>query len=58
MSGHLVVEEFKTARLQVHPFNDWRKACHPQEPFSLKLLDEWSKVNKWDYTPRAYHVNL
>ncbi len=58
VSGRLVIEEFRTARLQVHPFNDWRAACCPQAPLSLKLLDEFSRINKWDYTPRAYHVNM
>jgi predicted phosphodiesterase len=58
VDGHLVVEEFKTARLQIHPFSHWRKACRPDEPVSMKLLDEFSTINKWDYTPRAYHVNL
>lgn len=56
--GQLVIEEFKTARLQVHPFNHWRAACRPDAPLDLALLDEFSKINKWDYTPLAYHVNL
>ena len=55
--GQLVVEEFKTARLQLHPFLHWRKACHPDAPPCRELLEEFSRINKWDYTPPAYHVN-
>jgi len=56
--GHLVVEEFKTARLQLLPFILWREACCPAAPFGLALLEPFSRINKWDYTPKAYHVNL
>jgi predicted phosphodiesterase len=58
ITARLVIEEFRTARLQVHPFIHWHKACFPQEPQSMALLEQFSRINKWDYTPRAYHVNL
>jgi predicted phosphodiesterase len=57
VDGHLVIEEFKTARLQIHPFNHWRRVCRPNAPLDMKLLDEFSRIDKWDYTPPAYHVN-
>jgi hypothetical protein len=55
--GHLVIAEFRTARLQVMPFHDWRKAHHPNEPESLALLNEFSTIDKWAYTPLEYHLN-
>ncbi len=56
--GELVVAEFKTARLQVHPFLHWRVATSPTAPIDRALLDRYSQVNPWDFTPAAYHVNL
>jgi len=56
--GHLVLEEFRTARLQVYPFLTWRNACRPDEPLSTDLLAAFSEVNVWDYTPAAFHVNM
>ncbi len=56
--GHLVVQEFKTARLQLIPFLLWREAGCPNAPLRVELLDEFAKVNRWDYTPLAYHVNV
>ena len=56
--GHLVVQEFKSARLQLIPFLRWREAICPDAPLRVELLDEFAKVNRWDYTPLAYHVNI
>jgi len=53
--GQLVVEELKTARLQVWPFIHWYQACCPGRPFTPALLDEFAGVDKWDYAPTAYH---
>jgi hypothetical protein len=44
-------------RLQVHPFAHWRRAVCPDAPLTLALLAEFAKINLWDYTPHAYHVN-
>ncbi len=56
--GKLVVEEFKTARLQVSPFIYWREANCPDAPLALSLLSEFSKIDKWAYTPIGFHVNV
>jgi predicted phosphodiesterase len=56
--GHLVVEEFRTARLRIQPFVRWRAACCPTAPFEMRLLDEFTQINPWDYTDKAYHVNV
>ncbi|MBI4551574.1 MAG: metallophosphoesterase family protein [Candidatus Latescibacteria bacterium] len=55
--GHLVLEEFRTARLQVHPFVRWRQAHYPNEPVTMALLERFSPTSRWAYTPLAYHVN-
>ena len=54
--GQLVVEEFKTARLQVHPFLHWRHAQRPGALLSQALLDEYRDVDPNDYRPPAYRV--
>jgi predicted phosphodiesterase len=56
--GRFVVQEFKTARLHLISFLNWRQACHPDAPLTMELVDEFAGVNRWDYTPLAYHVNL
>lgn len=56
--GQLIVEEFRTARLHLHPFIHWRLACCPAEPITPALLKRYARVNPWDYTPLAYHINL
>ncbi len=56
--GRIVVEEFKTARLHLTPFLNWRNANCPDAPFELSLFDEFSQADRWAYTPLAYHVNV
>lgn len=55
--GHLVVEEFKTARLRIAPFLRWHAAHCPTAPFTMDLLEPFSQVNIWDYTPLGFHLN-
>jgi predicted phosphodiesterase len=57
VTAWLVVEEFKTMRLQVHPFNHWRARHRPAAPLTADLLAEFAKINPWDYTPQAYWLN-
>lgn len=55
--GHLVVKEFETARLQIHPFIHWRAAVCPYSPFAMDLLNEFTDDVRWAYTPPSYYVN-
>jgi predicted phosphodiesterase len=55
--GRLVVEEYRTARMRVGPFLRWRAACRPGAPLTAALLDEFARVDIWQYTPSAYHLN-
>lgn len=56
--GRCVIEEFRTARLQLTPFIKWREVNKPDAPLAMSLFDEFSKIDKWAYTPIAYHVNV
>ena len=55
--AQLLIDEFRTARLQVHPYNVWRKACYPGQSETMALLVEFNQIDKWAYTPLEYHVN-
>jgi predicted phosphodiesterase len=55
--GQLVVEEFRTARLEVAPFLNWLRACHPGAEPSYALFEQFTSVNKWDYMLPAYQIN-
>lgn len=57
VTGHLVVEEFRTALPRVHPFLNWRKCHYPQEAFTRELLDEFARVDPLDYAAPAYREN-
>lgn len=52
--GHLVVEEYRSHRLEVLPFLEWWRATCPDEPHSMALLEPYSRVNKRVYMPLAY----
>lgn len=56
--GQLVIDEFRTARMQLMPFNAWRTAVHPGISPNWELLAEFRQANIWDYTPMPWHVNI
>jgi predicted phosphodiesterase len=53
--GELVLEEFRTARVRVHPFAIWRNACYPDRAVTDELLQEFRQVDWRRYAPSAYH---
>lgn len=57
VTGHLVLREFQRARVQVHPFLQWRKACCPNAPLSVELLKEFDKIDVNEYALPPYHVS-
>lgn len=57
ISAQLVMEEFRTARLQVHPFHVWRRQAYPGVSPSREMLAEFHRIDKWPYTPPEYHPN-
>ena len=56
--GHLVVQEYHSARLEVLPFLEWWRATCPDEPHHMGLLEAFKQVNKRDYMPLAYQVGM
>ena len=57
IEAQLVIEEFRTARLQMHPFHAWRKVIHPGTPMSDEMLAKFHQIDKWPFTPPEYHLN-
>jgi predicted phosphodiesterase len=55
--GHLVLREFRTARLHLMPFYRWRDEHHPDVPEDLDLLAQFTDADRWTYTPAPYHLN-
>ena len=56
--GYLVVQEYRSARLEVLPFLEWWRKHYPNEPQSMAMLEPFSKVNKRDYMPPDYQVGM
>ena len=56
--GYLVMQEYKSARMEVLPFLKWWRKNYPDEPQSMALLEAFSQVNKRDYMPVAYQVGM
>ena len=54
--GELIVEEFRTARVQLGPFLRWRATHCPGAPFSPALLDAFRQVDPLPYTPVGYRL--
>jgi predicted phosphodiesterase len=52
--GRLCVEEFRTARMHLVAFHNWRDACCPDEPLAMDLFDrytraDWAPLVRSDY---------
>jgi predicted phosphodiesterase len=60
VTGRLMIEEFKTARPQIHPFAQWRRKYHPGEPESFELLEQFFKLGDavLEFRLPDYRVNL
>jgi len=54
--GTLVLEEFRTARLKLYPFLQWR-AAQGSPAFSPQLLEAFWKIDPWEYIPEAFWLN-
>jgi predicted phosphodiesterase len=52
--GHIVIEEFKSAKLIILPFWEWCRLEHPGETPSKPLLDEFLKIDYRRYMPLHY----
>ncbi|MBZ0295959.1 MAG: metallophosphatase family protein [Anaerolineae bacterium] len=55
--AELVIREFRTSRLQVHPFNAWWQAHCPDQTPTLNLLAQFEQADYWSYVPPEYYLN-
>ncbi len=55
--GELVLAEFQTARLHIHPFLGWRLAVCPDAPFTPDTLARFRQIDPTPYLPRAYRAD-
>lgn len=54
--GRLVMDEFVTARLELHPFVVWREQTCPERPLGAELLAEWQRVDQRPFILPAYRL--
>jgi predicted phosphodiesterase len=54
VEARLVLEEFRTARLRLHPFIEWLKLHHPDQPYSHALVDAFLQADIEAYMPEPY----
>ena len=55
VTAHLVIEEFRTARLQLAAYLDWKAKRHAGKEDSFELLQEFRDLNDIEpYLPPAY----
>ena len=56
--GRLVIEEFASARLALHPFIRWRAAVCPERALGPGLLAEWAAADQAPYVVAAYRLQM
>ena len=55
ITERLVIDEFRTARLQVYPFNAWANITYPDQPPTDAILNEFLQLdNVSEYIPASY----
>jgi predicted phosphodiesterase len=57
-TGRLLIEEYKTARPYIYPFNEWSRQHHSDEPRTVALAERFlAEVDDIDpYLPAAYQT--
>ena len=56
VTAQLVIEEFRSARLRLHPYLIWKNASHPGQPDSIELMEEFLNLEDIrDFTLPEYH---
>lgn len=60
VTGLLYMDEFRTARMRVWPFERWKAEQHPHEPNTRALVDEFLALGDgiFEYYDINYWVNL
>ena len=55
VTGALIIAEFRTARLQVLPYLNWKESHYPDRDDNLELLQEFLGLDEQDdYLPPEY----
>ncbi len=54
--GQLVMEEFVTAKLELHPFVVWHAHTCPERRLDAELLAEWAQVDQRPWILPAYRL--
>ena len=55
ITAQLVIEEFHSARLRLHPYLIWKNASHPGQPDSIELMEEFLQLDSIrDFTLPEY----
>ena len=55
VTARLIIDEFRTARLQLYPYKIWKDHCHPGQADSLALYDAFMALDdKSAYVPAMY----
>ena len=55
VTARLVIQEFRSARLQVHPYHQWKQAHYPDQPDSLDLMNAFLQLDGAEaFMPAAY----
>lgn len=59
VQARLVIEEFRTARLQIHPYYQWAGHFHAGAPHTLELVEEFLANGEWedDLTAHYHHLD-
>ena len=52
----LVIEEFKTAYIQLHTCQHWRRDAYPDAPFTLAMAREFLTLDTDAYRPAPYQI--
>lgn len=55
--ARLVIEEFRTARLQVYPFRIWMNKTHPGELDSAECIAEFLSIDPEPFMPEDYWMD-
>lgn len=55
--AHLIIEEFKTARLQVYPFRRWMEQTYPDESDTIERIEEFLSIDPQPYIPEYYWLD-
>jgi predicted phosphodiesterase len=54
IAGHFVIEEFRSSTIHLAAFLHWHRACCPEAPHSMDLLEHFTGEQRRAFTPLPY----